>query len=147
MSLISIYEIDRSAELARRFAHLAAGYADDAEAAKQRTSQIPMENLFRILEMYRYNAFSDESRGGVLAIESFGTPRPILQTSNWHEPILGALEVAMGKIFNFTQTDNRFGAAIDELQDGLRKIGKGEITDPSVRTVKSFLQSFESELA
>ena len=66
MSIISSFETDKSGLLYKRFATLASSYFDRPAVAKSPSAQVPLENLFRLLEMYRYDSFSDESRRGVL---------------------------------------------------------------------------------
>jgi hypothetical protein len=63
MSIISSYDVDSSAALTKRFAALATTYVDDPTVAKSDTAKVPLENLFRILEMFRYDAFADEGAG------------------------------------------------------------------------------------
>jgi hypothetical protein len=146
MSIISTVEIDNSPALAKRFAALTAMYIDNPEEAKSEKAKIPLENLFRILEMFRYNAFADESRRGVLALEGFNqrfTPRA-KDGSNWHASISAALEKAFSATFDTTPKDK----AIDELQAGLRGLASnGKLPDLQAKGLKRFLSTFETTLA
>lgn len=146
MSIISSVELDNSAALAKRFAVLASEYIDNPAAAKSETAKVPLENLFRILEMFRYNAFADESRRGVLAIEGVDqriSPRT-RGGSLWHTGISKALEQALSTTFGLAPKDK----AIDELQDGLRGLAlNGTLPEAQAKKVKSFLSTFETTLA
>jgi hypothetical protein len=145
MSLISKYESDHSADLAKRFAALTATYMNDPVAAKSGTARVPLENLFRILEMYRYDAFEDENRGGVLSIVGFDAPTTfqLAGPSSWHTPIVAALDEALKSTFVETTKE----AAIGQLQEGLRQLSKhGRISDALAERFKSFFATFESQL-
>jgi hypothetical protein len=146
MSIISTVGIDNSPALAKRFAALAAIYIDNPKEAKSEKAKIPLENLFRILEMFRYNAFADESRRGVLAVEVLNqriAPRA-KDSANWHIGISAALEKAYLVTFVATPKDK----AIDELQEGLRELAKnGSLSDSRVTSFKTFLSTFEQTLA
>lgn len=145
MSIISSVELDNSAALAKRFAVLASGYIDNPAAAKSETAKVPLENLFRMLEMFRYNAFADESRRGVLAIEGVDQRiAPRSRGDHWHTGISKALEQALSATFGAAPKDK----AIDELQDGLRGLAlNGTLSDVQAKKVKSFLSTFETTLA
>jgi hypothetical protein len=145
MSIISSFEVDSSAALARRFAALATGYLTNPQEATSKTAAIPLENLFRILEMCRYNAFSDESRRGVLALEDVAVRLP---TRSQMQPggnagIAQAVNAALTSTFGSDQKN----AAIDEVQEGLRQLARGELPDARATKVRAFLVSFESSLA
>lgn len=145
MSISSTYEVDNSAALAKRFAILAKGYIDNPMAATSTNATVPLENLFRILEMFRYNAFADESRRGVLAIGGTNqrtTPR--IQGPAWQLSILEALNEALTTSFNAESKDT----AITEIQDGLRKLAKdGKLSREQSEKVRTFLTTFETKLA
>ena len=145
MSISSTYEIDNSAALAKRFATLATGYIDNPAAATSTNAKVPLENLFRMLEMFRYNAFADESRRGVLAIGGINqrhTPR--IQGPAWQLSILEALNEALKASFDAEQKD----IAITKIQDGLRKLAKdGKLSREQSEKVRTFLTTFETKLA
>lgn len=149
MSIISSNEIDHSVGLAKRFAALATSYLDDPAAAKSTRAQVPLENLFRILEMFRYDAFDDEDRGGVLALEGFDKqpqPRLVAVHSPWHSPIETALNDALKAAFDLGQVTKE--DAINQLQDGLRGLAKeGQVVKPLAEKVRGFFSTFETSLA
>ncbi len=144
MTIFSSYDVDKSAVLARRFAILATTYVDDPTAATSEAAKVPLENLFRILEMFRYNAYADESRRGVLAVG--GPSRQIRgQTAGpvWHTDIARALDFALKATFANASKD----AAVVELEEDLRTLAsKGKLpADRALRT-KEFFSSFSSAL-
>jgi len=145
MSITSRYEVDHSSSLAKRFAGLATSYMDDPGAAKNPDAQVPLENLFRILEMYRYDAFEDEERSGVLALEGFDSPLPIVRTEqcSWHTPILNALEKARRAVFPAETKDE----VVQRLEEGLRQLSRnGRIADPLAAHVRGFFTSFATSI-
>lgn len=145
MSITSRYEIDHSSSLAKRFAGLATSYMDDPTAAKNPDARVPLENLFRILEMYRYDAFEDEERSGVLALEGFDSPLPIVRVEqgSWHITILGALEKARQAVFPVETK----AVAIQQLEDGLRQLSnEGRIADPLATHVRGFFTTFATSI-
>jgi hypothetical protein len=97
--------------------------------------------------MFRYNAFADESRRGVLAIEGFNQRfTPLAKDgSSWHSGISIALEKAVITAFGTASKDE----AIDAVQDGLRGLAlTGMLPDSQVKKkVKHFLSTFETSLA
>ena len=89
MSITSSFRVDDSATLAKQFALLTAGYVDNPPNTEADPSTlVPLENVFRLLEMFRYDAFADENREGVLAMNA---PDQIyrmrVETKPWHELI------------------------------------------------------------
>jgi hypothetical protein len=148
MSLISKYESDHSADLAKRFAALTASYLNDPVAAQSNMAKIPLENLYRILEMYRYDAFEDETRGGVLALKGFDAPTTyrLPTTNSWQTSIVSALDQALQSAFDLATTSKE--TAIGELQEGLRQLSKkGAVSGPLITPFKSFFATFESLVA
>jgi len=145
MSITSRYELDHSSSLAKRFAGLATSYMDDPAAAKNPDARIPLENLFRILEMYRYDAFEDEERSGVLALEGFDSPLPMMRSeqSSWHTTIQSALENARQAVFPAETKDT----VIQQLEDGLRQLSReGHIEDPLASHVRGFFTTFATSI-
>lgn len=147
MSIISTFEADNSVALARRFAALTASYLDDPSAAQRNIAKIPLENLFRLLEMFRYQAFADEPRRGVLAMEGVSEESVVLSSSesNWYSEIDAALRTALASTFN-SMSQNE---AIDELQDDLRGLASQGVVADAARAgrVKNFLNQFQAQLA
>ena len=144
MAIISTYDTDKSGALAKRYAHLAAQYFDRPEDARSAAARVPMENLFRILEMYRYDAFSDDHRQGVLTM--------ISQTENysmspaespWHSEIEEALGQAMHTTFGDAQKED----AVLSLQGSLRWLASsGAQGAANVHTARQFFQEFSRAL-
>lgn len=145
MSIVSTYEFDNSAALAKRFASLARGYFDDPSIAKNKSAQITLENLYRMLEMYRYDSFEDESRRGVLALQGIeNTAGDQSNDAQWHIPIESALTHAVSAAFGDIDKDD----AIDQLEGSLRWLATGE-DGPTVDTLqkaRAFLQEFEARV-
>jgi hypothetical protein len=144
MTIFSSYDVDKSAVLARRFAVLATTYVDDPIAATSDAAKVPLENLFRILEMFRYDAYADESRRGVLAVG--GPSRQIpgqTARSGWYTDIARALDAA----FKTTFADATKDAAVAELEDDLRTLASTG-TLPAERAIrtKEFFSTFGASL-
>ena len=118
MTVISIQLEDKSNFLCKRFAAMASHFFDEPAAARTPTAQIPLENLFRILEMFRNNTFSDERRKGVLALDASNlvVPSP-LQEQEWHTQIREAVHQSI--VVSFGE-DAEEKEAVDELQGALR---------------------------
>ena len=102
MSIISVYETDNSGLLYERFASLAVSYLDSPIEAVKPAAQIPLENLFRLLEMYKYDAFSDESRSGILAVDSNNVFHSLPENNiPWHGEIKNALKKRYFIVFSW----------------------------------------------
>ena len=144
MSIISVYEADRSGMMYKRFASLASSYLDTPEEARRPTDHVPLENLFRLLEMYRYDAFSDESRTGILAIENANDHFVMHPAENvWHTNIKNALNGAIQTVFVNTPKDQ----AVEELEETLRSLSNnGDIEPDNLERAKSFFKKFLEEL-
>ena len=144
MTIFSSYDVDKSAVLARRFAVLATTYLDDPAAATSDAAKVPLENLFRILEMFRYNAYADESRRGVLALGSLGRQLPNQSPGSvWHTEIAKALDAAFQTTFANAPRDT----AVDELEEDLRTLAStGKLPEERAERTKRFFSSFGSAL-
>ena len=145
MSIISTYNTDKSGVLAKRYALLAAEFFDRPEQARTNGARVPLENLFRILEMYRRNAFSDDRRQGVLAMVSQNENYSIRPTETaWHSEIKTALEEAMANTFAGTSKED----AVLSLQCSLRWLAKPDNAQPgNVDSAKRFFSRFSEALA
>ncbi|NTZ82544.1 hypothetical protein FCJ61_05885 [Burkholderia metallica] len=122
MSIVSSYEPDKSSFLCKRFASLAVHYFDEPEAAKSQVARVPLENLFRVLEMYRNDAFADDSRVGILELgEVQNRPFAGLGEDLWYEGIQHALGSAVREAFNDVSKEE----AVEDLQSSLRWLVKG----------------------
>jgi hypothetical protein len=143
--MISTRHTDKSNVLASRYATLVADYFDHPDQACTPAASVPLENLFRMLEMYRYGAFSDEGRRGVLAMVSRSestSVRPSLPS--WHEPI----ERALNKALTDTFADVSKEEAVVSLQNSLRLLvsNKGPDATKTV-TAKQFFTNFSQALS
>jgi hypothetical protein len=145
MSTISLQPLEHSVLLCRRFATLASSYFDDPEQASAPAARVPLENLFRILQMFRYDAFSDERRSGVLAIGS-APEHPVLQLNdeNWHTKIQSALGNALSNSFAGIPKED----AIHQIQTSLRWLATNEDAPPvgARSRSKSFLDHLTADL-
>jgi len=145
MSIISVYEADKSDLMYKRFASLASSYLDMPENAKSSTAQIPLENLFRLLEMYKYDAFSDESRTGILAVKN-NKDRIVMRSASipWQTKVVEVLDSAISEIFKGTKKDE----AVDDLEETLRLLSSSnEIDDGRKRRARGFFNKLAEELA
>lgn len=118
MTVISSYKVDNSTALVKRFAALTQSYFDHPRAAKNNAAQVPLENIYRILEMFRYGSFEHASL-------SFGEP-------HWHKSIVDALNHAILTVFVDITTER----AIDDLEKSLRWLAKEKRERPSPENLK-----------
>lgn len=145
MSIISSYEVDNSPALARRFASLTRSYFENPSIAKDGCAQIPLENIYRILEMFRYGSFEDESRLGVLALQGLeNKPEVPLSHSSWHAPIEVALEHAVTQAYGNVQKDE----VINELEGSLRWLATGkDVPDEAIlKRAREFFAVLEAQI-
>lgn len=146
MSITSRYEVDRSPDLAKRFACLAVSYMDDPRAARAPLAQVPLENLFRMLEMYRYAAFDDKPHRGVLTPDMLGSPFPSASThdNSWHITIKTALDKARLDAFPAQEPTEE---VVRCLEDGLRQLSQvGSIAAPMAAHAKRFFTTFAASI-
>ncbi len=134
MSVISLRQVDRSDLLCKRYASLVSSYIDHPEHGRTSTARVPLENLFRVLQMLRYEAFSDERRNGVLALEGLPSNVSALTSDErWHERIQQALTDALADAFADTARDE----AISEVESTLRWLASGNPTPSTDSVAKS----------
>lgn len=122
MSIVSIHEEDKSNYLCKRFASLAASYLEHPSADLSPSAHIPLENLFRVLEMFRTDTFSDERPRGVLALEE-PNRLPLIPTTGepWHVEIKSAVHRSIIAAFGQQTAE---AEAISELQGTLRQLAQ-----------------------
>jgi hypothetical protein len=140
MSIISGVFVDDSDVLAKRFAAIALTYFNQAAAVREGASRVPLENLYRLLQMYRYNSYSDEPANGVLALEDDADrSQAFLESGPWQNAISAALGTSLHDTFQGVDPND----AIDQLQSSLRAVARGEaILDESSRQARAFFQRF-----
>jgi hypothetical protein len=127
VSTISLHGLDQSNELCKRFAYLASTYFEKPEEARSPGATVPLENLFRILQMLRYDSFSDERRSGVLVLQATVDQQTIsIKGENWHKKIEAALRDALKDVFNDVSEEQ----AIEQIQSALRWLATN-INEPS----------------
>jgi hypothetical protein len=145
MSTISLQPLEQSALLCKRFATLVSSFFDAPEQASAPAARVPLENLFRILQMFRYDAFSDERRSGVLAIGT-APEHPALQLDdeNWHTRIETALGNALSNTFAGIPKED----AIQQIQTSLRWLATNRDAPPvdTRSRSKSFLDHLTADL-
>lgn len=148
MTVISRHGGDDTKIVARRFAALAMSYLDDPAKARGRTAKIPLQNIYRLLEMYRYDAFADEGRRGVLALDRLaGAPAPhkLPTAPQWHVEIKKALKSAVDSTY---AEEKDVGPALDEVEGDLKALAQnGALSADRTEKVRKFLKKFESSLA
>jgi hypothetical protein len=145
MSTISLHTRDSSDELCRRFAVIAAEYLDRPEQARSYAAQVPLENLFRLLQMYRYDAFADEQRSGVLAQQGETDLYARPDDEEWHSKIESAVKQSLTMSFGEIPKEQ----AIAELQITLRWLASvGSEPSPDIRTrSKAFFSGLGAALS
>lgn len=142
MSIMSAYEFDDSDILYRQFAVLANSYVDKLpEPNKLHIAQIPLENLYRLFEMYRYDAFADDNHSGVLDLDN--VDYMVSEDNPWHTDIKDALTSAFKHAFGEDSKD-----AIDEMEDVLKQISLNKpVVDEKKDHAKKFFDQFIQKLA
>lgn len=141
MSIIASYDFNDSTAQYKRFASLAVNYVDNPAMAKAPIAQIPLENFYRLLEMFRYDAFSDEPHCGVLEVNAHNDDEEASSRSGWQDQIVQALNAA---------TDSTFASkneAINEMEDVLRQLVRSaSLEAPKQAPAKQFLSRFITAL-
>lgn len=122
MSIISIHSSDNSNSVAKEFASIVADYMDDNDNAAAQKSMVPLENLYRLLEMFRCDSYADEPRSGVLVLGDH-EPKAALERKPgyWNDKITVALRGSLSEVYPGTPKDQ----ALDQLQDCIRTVAKG----------------------
>ena len=122
MTIFSPPQIDDSAVLYKQFVR----YLTGERQIESRLLQIPLENLFRLMEMYRYDAYYDGTR------------------DNWHIPIVKGLDLARVKVFGmFTQKQ----ICVDAIESTLKKMANNRnVTDAERTQLNDFLNTFKDAI-
>ena len=143
MTTLSLLATDRSDQLAKRFALVASQYFDQPAQARTPAARVPLENLFRILQMLRYDAFSDERRAGILDVKGVGQSW-LPAEDLWHKHIEHALSSALTQVFANTPK----AEAIQQVQSALTWLATDQDPPPNdVRLrAKTFLERFNAAL-
>jgi len=119
MSIMSVSRPDASTTMYKHFASLVSGYVDAQANQPLADAEIPIESIFKLLEMYRYDAFKDETRRGALALRTAGALTRINKAPPWHTPILEALNSAKANAFG---ADISTEQAVLELEQVLKNL-------------------------
>lgn len=145
MSTLSLIDVDQSDRLAKRFARLASIYFDKPDEARGAAARIPLENLFRILQMLKYDAFSDEPRSGILDLQGL-SPQGVstVPEDHWHDRIKKALNDSIDAAFSGTNKNE----AIDQIQSVLRWLATTKDLPPDeIRAkAKNFFERLDAAL-
>lgn len=141
MSIIATYDFNDSTAQYKRFASLAVDYVDNPGMAKAPVAQIPLENFYRLLEMFRYDAFSDEPHCGVLELDVHSDDPEASTRTGWESQIVEALNVAVNSTF---ASKNE---AINEMEDVLRQLVRNaSLEAPKQAPARQFLSRFITAL-
>ena len=146
MATISLHTTDTSDALCRRFAIMATEFIDQPASARTDEARVPLENLFRILQMFRYDAFADERRSGILELQENAEHTSIrVEDEDWHVRIQSALNAALQSAFEGTPREN----AVHELQSTLRWLAtaSAEPTGDAQARSKQFFQKLGADLS
>lgn len=146
MSTMSLLGLDQSDRLAKRFASLASAYLEMPADAQTPAAKIPLENLFRLLQMFQYDAFSDEPRSGVLELTPLRDhAEQLALETEWHRHIGAALEAAFGDVFHGASKDD----AVGEVQSALTWLvtNTNEPSESVRNRAKAFFEKFATSLA
>lgn len=142
---MSVSRPDASTSMYKHFASLVSSYVEAPAIASEAEAEIPIESIFKLLEMYRFNAFKDETRRGALALRAAGALTKISKPPSWHDPILTALNKAK---------ENAFGQQIStedavlELEVVLKKLSTKEALNQAHKDhARMFFNKLGEELA
>jgi hypothetical protein len=145
MSMLSMFPMDQSELLCKRFATLASSYIDQRDVALAPAARVPLENLFRLLEMLRYGAFADEHRKGVLAIERIEDRRPPFHSeATWHARIEDAMKSSIAEAFDAAPLEG----ALDRLENTLRWLANAgdQPDEPTIAQSRAFFARLAAKL-
>jgi hypothetical protein len=146
MAIISTYPRDRSDLLCGRFAALALSYVDQEEKARDPAARVPIENLYRVLEMCKHEAFADESRRGVLALQQRGdATADTTESKRWHLRIESAIRQAVSEVFG----NQSQASALDEVEAVLRWLATSASrpSDTALQRSRDFFGKLATHLA
>jgi len=140
VSIISQNYVDDSNLIAKRFASIVATYFEGATEVRDGSARVPLENLYRILEMYRFDAYRDEDRKGVLALHvSESRYDRSRNNENWQAGIAAALSQSLEAFYRNVPKET----AIAELQESLRSVARGQPLPPDQsRKAHGFFERF-----
>ena len=143
MSIISLLPGDDSDVLCKRYASEVSRYFSEPSGASLPLAQVPLENVFRVLEMYRYDAFADEHRKGVLALEA-GEPDYLHAGGfkDWYVNIKRALEQTKTEVFGSVDKEQ----VVSTLQDSLRQLVAGKVDTDIDDRCHRFFRRFSEQL-
>lgn len=128
MALISMYERDNSRTVYRILAESAVKCLDDPQLCTQ--EKIPLTNLARLLERYRYDAFSDHVALGVLEVfRSKNTSSESSRSVRHMEGVIAALEAAHAHVYGNLPKDD----LVQTLQAVLSKLASSSTLDEHTR--------------
>lgn len=148
MSLISLSYPDSSELIAKDCASIVVDQMSAMAPVEARASRsslaMSLENLYRLLEMFKYHSYADEPRRGVLMLEQddVSVQDRSFSTQHWQDRITPALEACIKGIYpDLARTD-----AIERLQGSLRAVAKGENVGAEERSVKEFFVAFRDSI-
>ena len=122
MSIISYPKIDDSAMLYKLFVDNITG----ARKTDHKLMQIPLSNLFRLMEMYRYDAYEDGTR------------------DKWHVPIAKGLDLAKEKAFGALTKKE---VCVDAIEASLRKMANEEqLSTSETSQLNVFMNTFKASI-
>lgn len=147
MSVIAIQPGDKSNFLCKQFAAEASSMFDKPDDAQTIAARVPLENLFRVLDMFQSRNFIDETRRGVLALELTGNPEAAVgQEEPWHKQIESAVTASIHETYGDAVPEKE--AAV-ELQRALRWLATKkdiENRDQVISRAKRFFSSLSNAL-
>lgn len=100
-------------------------YAEIILTDESSHNEIPIEGMFRLMEMYKYDAYFD------------GT------YDNWHIPIVKALDMARIKVFGTTQKLD----CVLAIETALQKLARKVLQDSEKEQLHAFLNAFKAVLS
>ncbi len=146
MSIMSLQRTGDSGLTYKLFSSLISTYIDSRESTKKSMMLIPLGNIFRLLEMYRYDAFTDRSQTSVLATNNFDDI-DYHYDNTWHIPIKEALSKALTETYGISNSKKEEVAAILEIEQILRSLSSDfQIEEERTNRAKIFFENFSKSL-
>src|SRR6266851_6254694 len=149
MALISMYERDNSRTVYRILADQAVKYFDNPSTRDD--EKIPLVNLARLLERYRYDAFSDYAPLGVLEVlnpKNDSVSTESRAPTNQIEDVVRALEASHARVYGQISKDD----LVQTLQGLLAKLAASStLNEPDTKRelekARKFFVAFAEGLA
>lgn len=138
MNAVASSSFNDAEYLTRRFTQIYLAALDNPEKAQGASFRVSQAQLFRLLEMWKYDAFAYREQP---LPDVMGRRRPAYYDDTWHLKILASLEATQVEVFDAERTKEQ---VIDRLQDAMRSFGKLRVITDEVlaKQFKDFFAAF-----